>query len=252
MLSQRESTPLYEQLAKILRQQIEEGKIKHDYPIPSERKLCEKYNISRITVRQAISEMINEGLLYRKQGKGTYVARRKISQGLTRIVNFTRTVLDLGMKPSTRILGNEILPVDVQISKILDIPITSQVLKLTLLGLGDGEPLVLYESYFPLPLGKKMVKEAIHRQERGSSFSTYDLYGESTGVFPGGVNQTFEAITTDEKLASIMKLRKGASIFMITSLFFTPDQRPLEFRKAMYRGDRYKFHITRELSPDHK
>ncbi len=251
LLKPQEPTPLYKQLSDLLRRQIEEGKIKPDHSIPSERSLCEKFRISRITVRQAISEMINQGMLYRKQGKGTFVAKRKITHGLARIVNFTRTVLDLGMKPSTRILGNEIFPVDFQIAKILDIPITSQILKLSLLGMGDEEPLVLYESYFPVSFGKKMMKEALKREKEGLSFSTYDLYGESSGVFPGMVNQTFEAITADEKLTSLMHLKKGAAIFMITSVFLTLDQRPLEFRKAMYRGDRYKFHIMRELSENY-
>ncbi|MDI7259611.1 MAG: GntR family transcriptional regulator [Thermodesulfobacteriota bacterium] len=248
MLKNNESTPLYEQLKKILRQQIEEGEFKPDQLIPSERILCQKYHTSRITVRQAISEMINEGMLYRKQGKGTFVSKRKINQGLTRIINFTRTVLDLGMKPSTRVLGNEVLPADFQIAKILDISITNQILKLRLLGVGDGEPLVSYESSFPLAIGKKMAREAIKREKKGISFSTYDLYGESVGLFPGMVNQTFEATVADESLASLMHVEKGGAIFMITSVFFTTDHRPLEFRKAMYRGDRYKFYITRELS----
>ena len=251
MLKPQEPTPLYKQLSDLLRRQIEEGKIKPDHSIPSERSLCEKFRISRITVRQAISEMINQGMLYRKQGKGTFVAKRKINQGLVRFVNFSRTVLELGMKPSTKILRNDLLPADIQIAKILDIPVTSQILKLSLLGMGDDEPLVLYESYFPLPLGKKMAREAIRREKRSMSFSTYDLYGESSGVFPTSVNQTFEAISADERLSSLMRVEKGTAIFMITSVFTAQDQRPLEFREAMYRGDRYKFHIMRELSENY-
>jgi GntR family transcriptional regulator len=251
LLKPQEPTPLYKQLSDLLRRQIEEGKIKPDHSIPSERSLCEKFRISRITVRQAISEMINQGMLYRKQGKGTFVAKRKINQGLVRFVNFSRTVLELGMKPSTKILRNDLLPADIQIAKILDIPVTSQILKLSLLGMGDDEPLVLYESYFPLPLGKKMAREAIRREKRSMSFSTYDLYGESSGVFPTSVNQTFEAISADERLSSLMRVEKGTAIFMITSVFTAQDQRPLEFREAMYRGDRYKFHIMRELSENY-
>jgi GntR family transcriptional regulator len=96
-----------------------------------------------------------------------------------------------------------------------------------------------------------MVKEAIRREKKRVSFSTYDLYGESSGVFPASVNQTFEAITADECLSSLMNIKRGAAIFMITSVFIAQDQRPLEFRKAMYRGDRYKFYITRELSENY-
>ena len=248
MLKNNDPTPLYRQLMEILRQQIEQGKFKPDHPIPSERTLCEKYKISRITVRQAISDMINEGTLHRKQGKGTYVVKRKINQGLVRFVNFSKTVLDLGMNPSTKILGNDIVPADIQMARVLDIPVTSQMLKLSLLGMGDKEPLVLYESYFPLSLGKKMAKEAGKREKEGIPFSTYDLYGESSGIFPGRVNQTLEAVIADDRLASLMPVRKGSAILMITSVFLTSDRRPLEFRKALYRGDWYKFHITREFS----
>src|SRR5512139_107834 len=112
------------------------GRLKPGQPIPSERSLCETYRISRTTVRQAVSEMINAGLLCRKQGKGTFVTERKVNQGLVRFVNFERTVLELGLKPSTRVLGNDVIPVDIRMAKLLDIPLTSQVLKLTLLGKG--------------------------------------------------------------------------------------------------------------------
>jgi GntR family transcriptional regulator len=247
-LNHRESTPLYVQLKQDLSQQMDLGRLKPGQPIPSERSLCAKYRISRTTVRQALSEMINEGVLYRKQGKGTFVIQRKVNQGLVHIVNFARTVLELGLRPSTRILGNQIMPADIQTAKTLDVSLTSQILKLTLLGKGDAIPLVLYESYFPLPLGQRMAKEASRLEKKDLPFSTYDLYDKIGGVTPRSVVQTFEAITADNRLAAIMKVRRGTPIFMITSIFQTADHRPLEFRTALYRGDRYKFHLTRELS----
>ena len=248
MLRNNDPKPLYRQLVDVLRQQIEQGKFETDHPIPSERVLCQTYKISRITVRQAISEMMNEGSLYRKPGKGTFVARRTVNQGLVRFVNFSRTVLDLGMNPSTQIVDNRIIPSDIQLARTLEIPVTGQVLKLSLLGMGDQEPLVFYESYFPISPGKRIAKEAVKREKEGIPFSTYDLYGESSGIFVGRVNQTLEAVTAEGHLASLMHVRKGSALLMVTSIFLTPDQRPLEFRKAMYRGDLYKFHITRELS----
>ena len=248
LLNPKKPTPLYKQLLHVVRRQIEEGKIKPNHPIPSERSLCKDYRISRITVRQSISELINEGLLYKKQGKGTFVSPKKVNQGLVRFVNFARTVLDLGLKPTTKILTNKALPADVHIAKILDIPVTSQILKLSLLGMGDHDPLVLYESYFPLALGKRISMEATRRERKQLPFSTYDLYGKTTNVSPRFVVQTFEAMTADVRLASTMKVKEGAPIFMITSIFQTADHRPLEFRTALYRGDRYKFHMTREFS----
>ncbi|MBS1238890.1 MAG: hypothetical protein H6R38_208 [Deltaproteobacteria bacterium] len=188
-LNSREATPLYEKLRTILSRQIEEGLYQPDEVIPSERELCRQYHISRITVRQAIAEMINEGVLYRKQGKGTFVARRKVNQGLSRIVTFSRTVMDIGMKPSTRILFQGLLPAGLEVASILKLPDAGQALKLVLLGLGDHRPLVVYESYFPPPVGKKMLREAVVKEKQGVAFSSYDLYGKNTGIFPARVNQ---------------------------------------------------------------
>jgi len=248
VLNHQDATPLYVQLKQDLFQQMNLGQLKPGQPIPSERSLCAKYRISRTTVRQALSEMINAGILSRKQGKGTFVIERRVNQGLVRIVNFERTVLELGLKPSTQVLGNDVIPADIQMAKILDVPLTSQILKLTLLGKGDATPLVLYESYFPLQFGQRMAKKAAQLEKKGAPFSTYDLYERMGSVTPRSVAQTFEAITADDRLAAIMKVRKGLPIFMITSIFQTADQRPLEFRTALYRGDRYKFHLTREFA----
>jgi len=248
VLNHQDATPLYVQLKQDLFQQMNLGQLKPGQPIPSERSLCAKYRISRTTVRQALSEMINAGILSRKQGKGTFVIERRVNQGLVRIVNFERTVLELGLKPSTQVLGNDVIPADIQMAKILDVPLTSQILKLTLLGKGDATPFVLYESYFPLQFGQRMAKKAAQLEKKGAPFSTYDLYERMGSITPRSVAQTFEAITADDRLAAIMKLRKGLPIFMITSIFQTADQRPLEFRTALYRGDRYKFHLTREFA----
>jgi len=240
--------PLYKQLKKSIYDQIETGLIKPGQLIPSERNLCRQHGMSRITVRRCIEEMTNEGLLLRKHGKGTFVAPSKVKQGLARIVTFSRTVLELGMKPSSAILSIESITADVHIAKVFDLPIATLFKKLALLGKGDEEPLVLYESCFSPKIGRKMIREAMDREKKGIPFSTYDLYGEPTGIFPATVNQTFEATAADDRLSQVLKLEKGSPVLLITSIFLNGNQEPLEFRKAMYRADRYKFHILREFS----
>lgn len=248
MLNSREATPLYQKLRDILRKQIEDGRYLPDQAIPSERDLCQQYQISRITVRQAIAEMINEGILYRKQGKGTFVARRKVNQGLSRIVTFSRTVMDIGMKPSTRILFHGLLPAGLEVASILKLPGAGQVLKMVLLGQGDDRPLVVYESYFPPRVGKKMLKEATAREKQDLPFSSYDLYGRNTGLYPARVSQTLEAVAADEQQARMLKVPTATALLRVTSVFTTRDHSPLELRRALYRGDYYKFNVVRDLA----
>ncbi|MCE5265067.1 MAG: GntR family transcriptional regulator [Deltaproteobacteria bacterium] len=239
--------PLYRKLKESLSRQIEAGLFTPGQLIPSERTLCLQHGISRITVRRCISEMIHEGVLFRKHGKGTFVARPKIKQGLARIVNFSQTVLELGMKPATAILSADLTEADGEVARVLGLPAGSSVLKLALLGKGDEEPLVLYESFFLPEAGRRMVRIARVQEKEGLPFSTYDLYAK-LGVLPATVNQTFEAVIANERLSALMEVKKGSPILMIKSVFTDRDQKPLEFRKAMYRGDRYKFHIIRDFS----
>lgn len=240
-------SPLYGKLKKVLTDQIRIGFYQPGQPIPSERSLCDQYGISRITVRRCLSEMIYEGLLYRKHGKGTFVARPKIEQGLARIVNFTQTVLALGLKPSTSILSAEMTEADVDVAKELRLPSEAPVLKLALLCKGDDEPLVLYESFFPPEYGQRMVALARRKEGEGIPFSTLDLYREVDSL-PATVNQSFEAAIAGERLSTLLGVKKGSPLLRILSVFLDRQQQPLEFRKALYRGDRYKFQLIREFS----
>lgn len=239
--------PLYEKLKKSLSDRIENGLFLPGQLIPSERALCLQYGISRITVRRCLSEMIHEGLLTNKQGKGTFVARPKIRQGLAGIATFTRTVQALGMKPSTSIVFADVTEADGEVAKEFGLPPASSFLKLTLLGKGDDEPLVLYESFYPPDAGRRMVEIARQKEAKGKPFSSLDLY-KKMEVVPVLLNQTFEAVVANEQLSGLMQVKKGSPILRIKTLFLDGVHKPLEFRRAMYRGDRYKFHITREFS----
>jgi GntR family transcriptional regulator len=248
LLNAREAIPLYEMLRDFLRQQIEQGRYRPGEPIPSERELCREHRISRITVRQAIAGMIHDGQLVRKQGKGTFVARHKVNQGLSRIVTFRRTVLDIGMNPSTRILSRGLLPADLEVANVLKLPDAGQVLRLVLLGRGDDQPLVVYESFFPPAIGRKMAAEAEARERRNRPFSSYDLYGRRTGVIPARVSQALEAVAADDHQARLLDVPPGTPLLRVTSIFTDREERPLELRRALYRGDFYKFSVVRDLS----
>ena len=101
LLDRKGSVPLYEQIKNIIEQQIKNGELKEGEKIPSERELCEIYDVSRITVRQAIALAENEGLLYRSQGMGTFVAKPKIKQELTRVNTFETSLAQHGFVAST-------------------------------------------------------------------------------------------------------------------------------------------------------
>src|SRR5215472_7045288 len=104
--------PRYHQLKEILREKIRAGEWKPGDIIPSERELSENYGISRMTARQAITDLVNEGVFYREQGKGTFVTKRKITQQLMRLTGFTEDISARGQRPGTKVLSAHMLPAD--------------------------------------------------------------------------------------------------------------------------------------------
>src|SRR5260370_34090421 len=104
--------PRYYQLKEIMREKINSGEWKPGALIPSDGELGEQYGISRMTARQAITELVNEGLFYREQGKGTFVSRHKITQQLIRLTGFSEDIKARGQRPGSKVLSAEMFPAD--------------------------------------------------------------------------------------------------------------------------------------------
>ena len=247
MINLQSSTPLYQQLKKLLSVQIEDGQLPAGLPILSERELCGAYNLSRTTIRQAINDLVNEGVLERRPGKGTFVATRKISQGLVKITSFEKTIINQGLVPATKVVEAKEIDPDVEIAHALGASVNEKVVKLALLGLANNDPLVYYTSFFSCSLGKYMIEKAMEKERQGQSFSTYDMYKNDCGVDPVCSQQFFEASTPDQATQRILQIKRGAPVFLVTSFIKDAAGKTLEYRKAFYRGDRYKFQVVREM-----
>lgn len=243
-LERNSPTPLYEQLKNIIETQIKKGNLKPYEQIPSERELCEKYGVSRITVRQAITLAEHQGLVHRTHGIGTFVNKQKIEQELTELNSFQTPLTQQGLIGSTKIIKSEVIQNTLQHSRLLNIGMDKKLTHLQLLGLGDDEPIVFYRSYFEHSIGTKMTKAAISSAKENIPFSTLDLYSKSLDLLPTQVEQTFEAKVSDEFLSDILHIKLGSPIFRVESLVYSGDQ-PIEYKEAHYCGDKYKFFVKR-------
>jgi GntR family transcriptional regulator len=241
------STPYYKQVKQEIYSRIQRGEWTEGDRIPSERVLCEQFQISRITVRQAISQAVNEGILKTYPGKGTFVIRKKASRGFFVNKDFSTMIRELGKEPRSRILESKTVTVNVVNYRLTEIFDASTFINLSILGSGNDEPLVYYSSYFPLDLGKKMIEKANQRVNGGLPFSTYDLYKDDVGVFPSKAHQTYESILANKTIAEILNIPETSAVFFIKSVFYMLENKPLEYREATYRGDRFIFHATREF-----
>jgi len=245
MLYHERTIPLYLQLKESLKDQIKNGAFQPNDRLPSEKELCNLHNVSRITVRQALSELVKEGLVYRSHGRGTFVAKPGVDQELVTVTPFEETLRRQGIKPSTKFLSHDTIAADYNLATLLAVPLETNTVHLCLIGFGDGVPLVIYNSYFPENPGNKMVELARNKAQKGHSFSTYDLYAEINDISPSMLTQSFEAITSDEPTAEFLEVNPGHPLLQVTTIVYTVERRPCEYRIAAYRGEKYRFHITR-------
>jgi len=235
-LDEKSFVPLYYQLTEELRENIENGEWPPNSLIPSETELCEKYKVSRGTVRQALSQLVQEGLLYRKQGKGTFVAEPKITQQLNRFYSFAQDMREKGLRPSSLLLQKEKILPDSYIKNILGLKEEEMVYKIMRLRLADEEPLILETSYLVEELFPDLDKEDVEK------VSLYDIILKKYRIKITRAKETFEPILIDEFEAKKLKIPVGSPALLVKRVTYTAGI-PFEFRKSVVRGDKCSYSV---------
>ncbi|MDR7434266.1 MAG: GntR family transcriptional regulator [Armatimonadota bacterium] len=231
--------PLYFQVREDIRRRIESGEWKPGDPIPSETELQSMYGVSRATIRQALTEIVREGLLIRKQGRGTFVAPQKIAETLPRLVSFTEEMRRRGLTPSTRRIKVEVLPeAPKRVQEALGTPASEPFLRIERVRCADDRPIVLLVSYLPGSLG-------IDPKEDFSG-SLYELLEVKYGIRLGEALQVIEAGVADETLAEQLEIDEGDPILIIRRSTFSKAKAPVEYVEGFYAAERYRYSIRLE------
>ncbi len=242
MIDHNSAVPMYIQLANLISDAIYQGEYRPGDKLPSENMLCRAYSVSRITVRQALNFLIQQGLVFSVHGKGTFVKTPAISHELNKIVSFSRVLQLKGLKGHTCIQSFQPKIPSTGAYALLG----SEVANLNLLGYASESPIVYYCSYFRPVLGEKMRDAAMAKEQAGVAFSTYDLY-EEAGVSLSRVEQTISAINATAELAHILELSRGKALIVLESIYYSVDGTPLEYKTGYYRSDIYSFHLLRQV-----
>jgi GntR family transcriptional regulator len=237
MLNKQSSIPLYEQLKRLLEQQVSEGVLTPHSRIPSERELSEQFGISRMTARRALSELTHAGRIYAAIGKGTFVAEPKISQSLHELTSFTEEMRARGMVPSTRLLRAELVTATPPVAAALDLAAAGRLVQIERLRLCDGEPVAIEIAHFAFP----DVERLLHLDLSGS---IYALLRERLGIVPSEAIQEIEARLASASERQRLRLNEGAPVLQIYRTTLGRDRRPFEYVQSVYRCDRYRF-VTR-------
>lgn len=230
--------PLYLQIKEYLINEIAAGHYQPDQRIPSERVLSEQFDVGRMTVRQALVELIHEGKLYTRVGKGTFVLEPKIDQQLRTLTGFSQEMRLRGAGPSSRVLEARVVPAEPEIAARLRIFPDTDVIVLSRLRLSDGVPLALETAYLPYSSFPDLLEHNFAVE------SLYHVLEADYGVKLVQAEQTLEATLASPDEIEMLSITPPGAVLKMQRLTYNQEGEPVEYVTSTYRGDRYKFRST--------
>jgi GntR family transcriptional regulator len=218
--------------------EIESGRLIPQQKIPSETELCERFDISRTVVRQAIKELQNEGYLTTEKGKGTFVSRPKIVGGLVQsLTGFYEDMARRGFTVSTDILVQEVQNAVQRAAEPLGIETGTPVIVISRVRRLNGEPSVYVTTYIPQKICPALVDEDLQNQ------SLYALLEGKYGLEIHKGHRYIGVSLANEYEAGLLNIEVGSPLIELDSTSYLKDGRPLEYFHALHRGDRTKFEV---------
>lgn len=230
--------PLYYQIKQLILTAINEGQFKGGDMLPTELEFCEQCGVSRPTIRQALSELVAEGYLYRLKGKGTFVAMPKIdARFLNKLQSFNQEMQQKGLQPSTKVLSLELVNGRSPINEKLLVAPTQKLIYLERVRFADGEPIVYLETYLPYSPYKELLQEDFVNN------SLYSLLEDHYSIHVTRVLREIEAVNATQREAGLLEISKNKALCLVKTVAYTDRGMPVEFSVARYRGDRNKFSV---------
>lgn len=233
--------PKYYRIKEILRARIASGEYKAFQRIPSEAELSREFNVSRGTIERAIRILVEEGLLYREQGRGTFVAAPRFDEIPFRLSDFWEEAKRAGKKTRIQLLKARKRPADEETAQRLQLSPGTSIIEIERLRLVDEAPIAYEFRRLPYELCPQLLEEDLENQ------SIHRLLIEKYRLPLLKATYTIEAIVLDDEEARILQVAPGTPGFLIDRLTYTTGMKPAVWFHQLYRGDRYR--LTAELGP---
>lgn len=237
MLERNNPKPLYQQLRDLLVDEIESGTWNANERIPSENKLSETYGLSRMTVRSVISDLVKESVLYRVQGKGTFVAEKIVTISPA-YIGIREQLEKMGYEVKTKIIEYSIDPCPNTVAKKLDLEVGTPVFMVKRVRYIKGEPISLHISYVNAEYSEQLTKEKLEKEQ------LCVLLNEEYGIIRKVVSETLESVLASEEEADLMAVEKGHPLILLKDILYNQDDNPYEYTKVVFRGDKIKVSLT--------
>ncbi len=236
-LNKTEGIPLYVQIRKTLRDDIVNKVLAPGQKLPSEDELAVRFGVSRMTVRQGIADLIDEGLLYRRHGVGTFVSQSHIERDHTHLTSFMESAKEEGLDATIRLLIADILPAKLKVARSLSLNEGDLVIRVKTLRFVEKIPITVHDAYVPYKLFPQLLQEDLEAQHLWAIFESY-------GVRVKRAVQRLMAREAEEEIARLLEVDEGVPILYKERTVYLDDGTPVEFTYCYNRGDRYSLTVV--------
>ena len=230
---------LYLQLHSIIKKKIEGGEWPIGTQIPTEEDLCQMFSVSRATVRTAVLELVREGYLKRQQGKGTFIYKSSVSDGISMMTSFKELLFEEDLIFSTDILARTVMmPVD-DLDIMLEIPPDKHIIYIKKLHSIDNEPILLQEIYIPYHICPLLLEDDMRHS------SLFDLFEKNYGIKITRVRSHIEITYLNLNESRLLNLTEGTAVVLLTQHFYSGDTL-IMYTRLIKRPDKFQFLIELE------
>jgi len=229
--------PLYTQIKDILRERILDGTYTAHEQLPSESEMSNLFGVSRITVRQALSDLQNEGLIFRIPGKGTFVAKAKAFQQLMQLEGFAEAMLRMGYEIYNKVISHKSVAASPIVAHKLKLEPGTPVTEIKRVRHLNREPLSMEITYLPEEIGERL---------RNIDLPNRDIFlvlENDYGITLGQADLQIDAMLADHNLAHLLKVEEGSAVLRMERLTHTAAGKPLDFEYLYFRGDAFQYRL---------
>lgn len=235
------SVPMHVQIRETLRHRILDGSYPPLSQMPSESQMMEGFAVSRITVRQALGDLQKEGLIFKVAGKGSFVAKPKAFQSLSRLQGFGEAMGKSGYETFSQVISVKRVAASDIVARRLQLRPGAPVVEIQRLRFLNREPISVDQSYFPTEIGERLGQEDLPTRD------IFVILENDYGLQLSHADVQIEAISADEGLARQLRIDEAAPLLRIERLTYAGD-RPVDFEYLYYRGDAFQYRLRIERS----
>ncbi len=236
--------PLYVQIQEYIAELILSGKLPPESKLQSEREYSEELGVSRMTVRKALTELVSEGLLERRHGSGTYVARPRVTYESHELINNLKAMRDRNLATASQLLEFCEVVASRRLAELLEVEIGHPLYRVVILRFANRVPVILEHAYFPCSRCPNLEDWDLEKTP------IFDLLVGVYGVNLSRISQAIEAVAANDAIAQQLRVEEGYPLLMLSRVFYNSNTgAPIEYSQDFFRSDFVRIHMEVALEP---